>query len=69
MSRFVLDVRLLPCDVSLWGFFVTYPPVQPSLLPSSLTWILQLVKDGLVIRLPQVVHSRARVNLRHEAKK
>ena len=29
----------------------------------------QLVKDGLVIRLPQVVHSRARVNLRHEAKK
>uniref|UniRef100_A0A8D0Z231 Ribosomal protein L19 n=2 Tax=cellular organisms TaxID=131567 RepID=A0A8D0Z231_PIG len=38
-------------------------------LANSRQNIRKLVKDGLVIRLPQVVHSRARVNLRHEAKK
>eukprot|EP01134_Creolimax_fragrantissima_P000277 CFRG0277T1 len=31
--------------------------------------VRKLIKDGLIIRKPQVVHSRARVNLRMEAKR
>merc|ERR1712072_827961 len=31
--------------------------------------IRKLVKDGFVIRKPTKIHSRARVNLRHEAKR
>ncbi|CAM9485561.1 unnamed protein product [Choristocarpus tenellus] len=38
-------------------------------LANSRQNIRKLVKDGLVIRKPQVVHSRARVNTRNEAKR
>lgn len=38
-------------------------------LANSRQNIRKLVKDGLVIRKPNVIHSRARVNKRNEAKR
>jgi large subunit ribosomal protein L19e len=38
-------------------------------LANSRRNILKLAKDGLVIKKPGVVHSRARVTLRNEAKR
>jgi large subunit ribosomal protein L19e len=49
------------------------PPTRVSLPPYNHLWagqsIRKLVKDGLIIRKPQAMHSRSRVRLTLEAKR
>lgn len=40
-----------------------------TLLPPTGQGVRKLIKDGLIIRKPQAIHSRARVNRRLEAKR